>query len=209
MNIYEMMPCVVKETSNGFIKTAIADEMFKEREIECVGAITDELVYSLILQLRYLQLDNPNEEIVIHINSPGGEVTSGLALYDVMKAISCPIRTICEGMAASMAAIIFLSGDEREILQHGRVMLHDPLINGNVGGSALELERISKELLKTREIIAEIISEHTGKTKEEVYKITVSDTYFDAEESINWGLADRIVTVSTKKNRKGKWKNEE
>lgn len=194
MNIYQMIPAIIKETSTGYLKTSIADELFKKREIQCIGEITDELVYSLILQLRYLQADNPKEEIVIHINSPGGEVASGLALYDVMKAISCPVKTICEGTAASMAAILFLSGDKREMLSHAKVMIHDPLIHGNIGGNALQIERISRNLLKTREIIGTIIAEHTGKTLDEVYEKTAADSYFDAEECIKWGLADGIVT---------------
>lgn len=194
MNIYQMMPVIIKETSTGYLKTSIADELFKKREIQCIGEITDELVYSLILQLRYLQADNPKEEIVIYINSPGGEVASGLALYDVMKAISCPVKTICEGTAASMAAILFLSGDKREMLPHAKVMIHDPLMHGNIGGNALQIERISRNLLKTREIIGTIIAEHTGKTLDEVYEKTAVDSYFDAEECIKWGLADGIVT---------------
>lgn len=197
MNIYQMMPVIIKETSTGYLKTSIADELFKKREIQCIGEITDELVYSLILQLRYLQADNPKEEIVIHINSPGGEVASGLALYDVMKAISCPVRTVCEGTAASMAAILFLSGNKREMLPHAKVMIHDPLIHGKIGGNALQIERISKDLLKTREIIGTIIAEHTGKTLDEVYEKTAVDSYFDAEECIKWGLADGIVTEIT------------
>ena len=194
MNIYMMMPEIIKENSTGYIKTSIADELFKKREIQCIGEITDELVYSLILQLRYLHADNPEEEIVMHINSPGGEVASGLALYDVMKAVSCPVTTVCEGTAASMAAILFLSGNKREMLPHAKVMVHDPLIHGKIGGSALQIERISKDLLKTREIIATIIAEHTGKTLDEVYEKTAADTCFDAGECIKWGLADRIIT---------------
>lgn len=194
MNIYQMMPEIIKENSTGYVKLSIADELFKKREIQCIGEIADELVYSLILQLRYLQSENSEEEIVMHINSPGGEIASGLALYDVMKAISCPVRTVCEGTAASMAAILFLSGDNREMLPHAKVMIHDPLIHGKIGGNALQIERISKNLLKTREIIGTIIAEHTGRTLPEVYEKTAVDSYFDAEECIEWGLADRIVT---------------
>lgn len=193
MNIYQMMPEIIKETCSGFVTTSIADELFKDREIECVGEITNELVYSLILQLRYLRAQDPEKEIVMHINSPGGEVSSGLALYDVMQAIPCPIRTVCEGTAASMAGILFLSGDKREMLPHARVMIHDPLIGGSVGGSALQVERISRELLKIREIIGKIISRHTGRTLEEVYEKTSADTYFNAEECVEWGLADSII----------------
>lgn len=144
-----------------------------------------------------MQADNPKEEIVIHINSPDGEVASGLALYDVMKSISCLVRIVCEGTVASMAAILFLSGDKREMLTHEKVMIHDPLIHGKIGGNDLQIERISKDLLKTREIIGTIIAEHTGKTLDEVYEKTSVDSYFDAEECIKWRLADGIVTEIT------------
>ena len=129
----------------------------------------------------------------MYINSPGGEVSSGLALYDVMKAIKCPIRTICTGIAASMGAVLFVSGDTRQMLQHARVMIHDPLIAGGVGGSALQLQELSKDLMKTRETVAKIIAEHTGKSLKEVYKKTATDSYFDTEEAIKFGLADGII----------------
>lgn len=187
-------PRIIKETSSGFIISDIQDELFKRREIDCVGSITPELVHSIILQLRYLQNEDAEKEITIYINSPGGEVSSGLALYDVMKGIKCPIRTVCVGSATSMAAILFLSGDKRDMLPNAEVMIHDPLIGNGAGGSALQLERLSKSLMKTRKIIAEIISVHTGKSIEEVYDKTAADSYFDAEESIEWGIADRIIT---------------
>lgn len=194
MSSFVTMPAIVKESSSGYITNTIQTELFnKKREIECVGEITADSVYSLILQLRYLQEENPKKEITMYINSPGGSVTSGLALYDVMKAIRCPVRTVCVGIAASMAAILFLSGDKRDILPHAQVMIHDPLIHGGVGGSALQLERISKDLMRTRQIMCDIIMKHTGRSMEEVYAKTAMDSYFDAEESIAWGLADRII----------------
>lgn len=192
MNVYMMMPEVIKENSIGYIRSSIMNELFQKREIQCMGDITVELVYSLNLQLRYLQELDGEKEIVMHINSPGGEVASGLALYDTMQAISCPIRTVCEGTAASMAALLFISGDRREMLPHARVMIHDPLIRGRMGGNALQIERLSKDLMKMREVTAGIIAKHTGKTLEEVYEKTAIDSYFDAEECIEWGLADAI-----------------
>ena len=186
-------PRIIKETSSGLFCCDIRDEMLQNREIECVGQINAESVYSLCLQLRYLQKQDPNKEILMYINSPGGEVSSGLALYDVMKAIKCPIRTICTGIAASMGAVLFVSGDTRQMLQHARVMIHDPLIAGGVGGSALQLQELSKDLMKTRETVAKIIAEHTGKSLKEVYKKTATDSYFDAEEAIKFGLADCII----------------
>ena len=100
------IPCIIKESSEGFCRHTIQDEMFQNREIECVGEISQESVYGLILQLRYLQRVDPEKEITMYINSPGGEISSGLALYDTMQAVKCPVRTVCTGMAASMAALL-------------------------------------------------------------------------------------------------------
>ena len=129
----------------------------------------------------------------MYINSPGGEVPSGLAIYDVMKAVGCPVRTICTGTAASMAAVLFLSGDRRDMLPHAKVMIHDPLIPGGVGGSALNVDAIARNLMQTRRTVADIISAHTGKSLEEVLDKTASDSYFNAEEAVEWGLADRVI----------------
>ena len=144
-------------------------------------------------RLRYLHHEAPEQEITMYINSPGGEVSSGLALYDVMKAIQCPIRTVCVGTAASMAAILFLSGDKRDMLAHSKVMIHDPLIPGGIGGSALKVDAVARNLMQTCQTIADIISRHTGKSLEDVLAKTASDSYFDAEQAVEWGLADRII----------------
>ena len=110
------IPNIIRETSEGLNQIPIQDILFQRREVECIGEITEDSVAALILQLRYLHHEAPEQEITMYINSPGGEVSSGLALYDVMKAIQCPIRTVCVGTAASMAAILFLSGDKRDML---------------------------------------------------------------------------------------------
>jgi len=184
---------IVRETSGGPYVCQIQDEMMKRREIECVGEINAESVYSLIRQLRYLYWEDSDKEITLYINSPGGEVDSGLALYDVMKAISCPVRTVCLGTAASMGAILFAAGDRRDILPHGKVMIHDPLISGGVGGSALHLQNISKGLMKTRETVCRILAQQTGRSLKEIYSKTAKDTYFSAEEAVSFGIADRII----------------
>ncbi|WP_249030098.1 ClpP family protease [Tannockella kyphosi] len=186
-------PKIVKETHKGLSMYSIQDDMLLRREIECIGEINTELVNSLISQIRYLYSQDKNKEITIFINSPGGCVSDGLALYDIMNAVQCPIRTVCIGMAASMGAILFASGDTREILPHARVMIHDPLINGNIAGSALQIRSISEDLLKTREVIASILSNHTGKSIEDIYEKTITDTYFYAQEAIDFGLADTII----------------
>ena len=190
-----MMPEIIRESANGIRLIPIQDEMLQRREIECIGDITQNSVYGLILQLRHLQHEDPGAEITIYINSPGGEVQSGLALYDVMQAVSCPIRTVCVGRAASMAALLFIAGDRREMLTHARVMIHDPLIAGGIGGSALTVDAVAKDLMKTRQTSAEIIAKHSGHSIDEVYEMTAKDTYFDADEAVAWGLADRIITT--------------
>lgn len=192
MNIDSNCPRIMKETSSGLFLYEIQDDMLQHRELECIGTIESRSVYDLCRQLRYLQRDDPDGEITMFIDSPGGEVDSGLALYDVMKGISCPIRTVCLGIAASMGAVLFSAGDKREILPHGRVMIHDPLIL-STGGSALQLQEVSRNLLKTREDICGILARHTGKTLEEIYEKTARNCWFNAEEAVAFGLADRVI----------------
>jgi len=192
MNPYLRMPNILKETSDGFTRYSIQEEMLMRREIDCIGEITQEYVYLLILQLRYLQTIEPEKEITIYINSQGGEVTSGLALYDVMKAIKSPIRTVCIGQASSMGALLFVSGNKREMLPHARVMVHDPRVE-RIGGTALEIEERSKDIMRVRKLTAAIIAEYTGKTLDEILDKTATDSFFNAKEAIDFGIADSII----------------
>lgn len=184
---------IIKETSNGYNAISIRDDMLSRRQIECVGEINDALVNSLIEQLLFLQHEDPDKEVTMYINSPGGNVDSGMALYDVMRAVSYPIKTICMGLAASMASLIFISGTTRDMLPHSRIMIHDPLIT-QTGGSALRLKAVSDDLMETRQIIAGVIAKHSGKSLEEILEKTSSDCFFRAHEAIEFGLADNIVT---------------
>lgn len=192
MTIHSTCPRIVRETSSGLFLYGIQDDMLRRRELECTGTIESSSVYDLCRQLRYLQQEDPEGEITMFINSPGGEVDSGLALYDVMKGVTCPIRTVCLGVAASMGAVLFAAGDRREILPHGRVMIHDPLI-ASTGGSALHLREISRNLMETRRELCEILARHAGKTPEEIYEKTAQDCWFNAEEAVAFGLADRVI----------------
>lgn len=187
-------PTIIRETSNGAMYYSIADEMLMHREIECIGEITADAVNSLISQIRYLSQLDSSAEITIYINSPGGEVSSGLALYDVMKAVKCPIRTVCVGRAASMGALLFAAGDQRDILPHGSVMIHDPLITGGVSGSALRFQSVSEDLMHVRQITGQILAELTHHTLDKIYEKTAQDTLFYAEDAVAFGLADRIIT---------------
>lgn len=188
-------PLILRETITGIHSYRIEDEMLRQREIQCVGPIDEAAADALCLQLRYLQHADPGKEITLYLNSPGGQVQSGLAIYDVMKAIACPIRTVCLGMAASMAALLFVAGDQRDMLPHSRVMIHDPLLSAQPGASALELKALSDNLMRIREITGHVIAEHTGKTLEEVFAATSHDSYFEAEEAVAFGLADRVITT--------------
>lgn len=192
MNPCLTMPGIFKETSAGFVIYSIGDEMLKRREIDCIGEITAELVHSFILPLRYLQAIEPEEEITIYINSQGGEVTAGLALYDVMQSLTCPIKTLCMGQVSSMGALLFISGNKRKMLKHSKIMIHDPLI-GNVAGNVLTIERVADNIMKTRELTANIIAKHTGRTIEAILEKTAVDSYFDADEAIEFGLEDSII----------------
>lgn len=150
------------------------------------------MVNSLITQIRYLAAEDPNGEITMYINSPGGSVPDGMALLDVMAAVPCPIRTVCVGTAASMASLLFVCGDTRDMLEHSHLMIHDPLVQ-NLSGSALKIDVASKNLLKTRETIGKIYAKVSGKTLEEIYAITCEDTLLDAEAALQRGFADRVI----------------
>ena len=184
---------IIKESSRGYDLIPIRDEMLSHREVELVGEVDADSVNALIRELRYLQRQDPEGEITMYINSPGGGVDNGLALYDVMQAISCPVRTVCVGLAASMAALLFISGSRRDMLPHSRLMIHDPLIV-RTGGSALRLKAVSDDLMETRQITARVIAEHSGKSLEEILEKTATDSFFRAEEAVAFGLADNIIT---------------
>lgn len=185
-------PCIVKETSVGLERLTIADSMLQRREIWCVGEINGESAISLIQQLHHLEHEDPAAPITMYINSPGGSVSDGLAIFDTMNALKAPITTVCVGEAASMGALLFVSGQERLMLPNASLMIHDPLTLG-ISGSALDVERKTKRLMKTRGRIAGILAEATGHTLEKILDITATDRYFDAEEALEFGLADRII----------------
>lgn len=193
---------IIRESSRGYDLIPIRDEMLSHREVELAGEVDADSVNALIRELRYLQRQDPEGEITMYINSPGGGVDSGLALYDVMQAVSCPIRTVCVGLAASMAALLFISGSRRDMLPHSRLMIHDPLIV-QTGGSALRLKAVSDDLMETRQITARVIAEHSGKSLEEILEKTATDSFFRAEEAVAFGLADNIITSFEKQNEGG------
>ena len=187
-------PQIIRETAEGLNRLDIRDEMLDQRVLELMTSVDAESCAVVIRGLLHLQRQDSTTPITLYINSPGGEVQSGLALYDVMQAVSCPIRTVCLGMAASMGALLFIAGDEREILPHSRVMIPDPFLGAGAGGSALSVKARADDLMRIRDITAGVIARHSGMSIERVFELTASDTYFEAEEAVEAGLADRVIT---------------
>ena len=187
------IPAIIQETSEGTARIPIADMMFQRREVWLTGEINSEVADAVISQILHLDAEDPDAEITLYIDSPGGSVTAGLAIYDVMQAVTANIRTVCVGTAASMAAVLFASGDRREILRHGEVMVHDPLVSGGISGSALAVQDKSDRLMAKRKVLCGILAQHTGKTLKQIYKVTAKDTYFGAEEAVAFGLADAVI----------------
>lgn len=186
-------PRILTETRNGVASHSLEDEMLKNRQVCLMGPVDEDSVNSLITQLLYLEQDSPGEKITFYINSGGGEVRNGLALYDVMQYITSPVHTVCIGLAASMAAVLFASGDHRELFTHSKVMIHDPSISGSLTKKALELQVMTEDLMDTRQALAEILARHTGQNLQTILEKTVSDTYFDAQDAVDFGLADDII----------------
>ena len=187
------MSNVLKASVRGTDLIPLEDMLLEESEVFLVDEITPKSANNLIQKLMYLDSKDLGE-ITLYINSPGGEVISGLAVYDYIKFMKSPVRTVCIGEAASMGAIIFLAGEKREMLPHTRILIHDPSY-GHLdvsGKKPHEIQRGVDSLNKVRETLAEIISEKTNKSLDEIYGITAEDNYFTAEEAIDFGLATNI-----------------
>ncbi|MBO4374174.1 MAG: ATP-dependent Clp protease proteolytic subunit [Lachnospiraceae bacterium] len=185
---------ILKESSRGIDAFSPESSLLKKRILFFTEEFTHESSDRMIQYLLYLDLDAPGKEITICINSPGGEVTSGLAVYDTIRTLKSPVRTVCTGTAASMASILFLAGEKREMLPHTKIMIHDPLISGLSGSKrALELDKEAARLMETRSIIAGIIAERSGHELEEVYAKTKEDCFFNAQEAIGFGIATGIA----------------
>lgn len=189
------MANIIKETVRGFDVVTIEDELLKGREIFLVDGVDAHTSNELLKQLMYLERQDSESEITLYINSPGGEVISGLAVYDYISMMKAPVRTVCIGTAASMGAILFLAGRKRQMLPHTRLMIHDPSYSHNdIGGrKPHEIQHELDKLNETRAALAEIIAEKTGKTLEEIYEVTANDTYYSAAEAIDFGLATEIL----------------
>lgn len=189
-----LVPMVVEQTARGERAYDIYSRLLKDRIIFIGTSIDDAVANLVVAQLLFLEVEDPDKEISIYINSPGGSVTAGLAIYDTMRYIKPPVSTICVGMAASMAAVILAGGSKgkRFSLPNAKMMIHQPW--GGVQGQATEIQIHAKEILRTRELLNRILSKHTGQPLEKIEKDTERDFYMWPEEAKSYGLIDEILT---------------
>ena len=188
-----LVPMVVEQTSRGERAFDIFSRLLKERVIFLNGPVEDGMSALICAQLLYLEAENPKKEIQMYINSPGGVVTSGLAIYDTMQYVKCPIVTLCMGMAASMGSFLLMAGEpgQRISLPNARIMVHQP--SGGYSGKASDIERHAEDIIKTKRRLNEIYAKHTGRSFEEVEDKLDRDTFMTAEEAKEWGLVDQVI----------------
>jgi ATP-dependent Clp protease protease subunit len=188
-----LIPMVIEKTPYGERAYDIYSRLLKERIIFLGGPITDQVANSIIAQLLFLASKDPEKEIQFYINSPGGIVTAGLAIYDTMQYIKCPISTVCVGMAASMAATLLAAGTKgkRYALPNAEILLHQ--VMGGVTGEAVEIEITAKQIMKIKDKINKILAKHTGQPLEKIEKDTDRDFYLTAEEAKAYGLIDEVI----------------
>lgn len=170
--------------------------LLSDRIIFINGPIDDIAANTIIAELLYLDSVDHEREIALYINSPGGSVSAGLAIYDAMRNIKAPVHTIGVGLAASMAALLLAGGNKRSILPHAKVMIHQPLISGGVEGKETDISILAKNLSSTRKTIAEIIAKHAGRAIKTVEKDIENDKYLSAAEAVKYGLCDNMISIS-------------
>lgn len=175
------------------LKDIIDEKILNNRKVFLWGQIDDDSAKYVIERLLYLELRDDQKEIQLLINSPGGYVTAGMAIYDTIKSINSPVSTVCSGFAASMASILLSAGAKgrRFVLKHGRVMIHQP--SGGTGGNAANIEIQAAELMKTKELGAQLLAENCGHSTEKIMKDFNRDYFMSAEESVNYGIVDAVL----------------
>jgi len=195
----QMMPMVVEQTARGERAYDIYSRLLKERIIFVGTPIDDDVANLIIAQLLFLEAEDPEKDAYMYINSPGGVVTAGLAVYDTMQYIKTPISTICIGQAASMGALLLCAGDKgkRYALSNARIMIHQPL--GGAQGQATDIEIQTKEILRMKKLLNEILAKHTVQPLSRVEKDTDRDFYMGADQALEYGLIDEVI-----ESRKGK-----
>jgi len=187
-----LVPMVVEQTSRGERAYDIFSRMLKERIIFLTGPVEDGMASLICAQLLFLESENPKKDIAMYINSPGGVVTSGLAIYDTMQYIKSPVSTVCMGMAASMGSFLLMAGEkgQRIALPNARIMVHQP--SGGFRGQASDIERHAEDIIKTKRRLNELYAKHTGQSVEAVERALDRDNFMSADEAKAWGLVDHV-----------------
>ncbi|HHH47689.1 MAG TPA: ATP-dependent Clp endopeptidase proteolytic subunit ClpP [Gammaproteobacteria bacterium] len=190
-----LVPIVVEQSARGERSYDIYSRMLKERVIFLVGPVDDNVANVIVAQLLFLESENPDKDIHLYINSPGGSVTAGLAIYDTMQFVNCDVSTLCIGQAASMGALLLAGGaaGKRFSLPHSRMMIHQPL--GGVQGQASDIEIHAKEILLVRERLNKILAHHTGQPMEVIQQDTDRDNFMSGEECVAYGLIDQVLNA--------------
>ena len=188
-----LIPYVIEQTGRGERSYDIYSRLLKDRIILIGQEIDDHLSNLVVAQLLFLESEDPDKDVFVYINSPGGVVTAGLAIYDTMQYVKCPVSTICVGQAASMAAVLLSAGEKgkRICLPHSRIMIHQPL--GGAQGQASDIEIQAKEILRMKEILNSILSNHTGQPMDRIAKDTDRDFFMSAEEAMAYGIVDKVI----------------
>ncbi|MFZ5824660.1 MAG: ATP-dependent Clp protease proteolytic subunit [Bacillota bacterium] len=195
-----LVPIVIEQTSRGERSYDIYSRLLKDRIIFLGTPINDEVANAITAQLLFLESEDPDKEINMYINSPGGSTSAGLAIYDTMQHIKAKTNTYAIGLAASMGAVLLTGGTgTRYALPHARVMIHQPWVQGGIGGQVTDIEITARELLHTKEKIAEIIAKHSGQPVEKVKEDSERDRWLSAEESKAYGLIDVVVAPGERK----------
>ncbi len=198
-----LVPMVVEQSARGERAYDIYSRLLKERVIFVVGPIEDHMANLIVAQLLFLESENPDKDISLYINSPGGSVTAGLAIYDTMQFIKPDVSTLCTGQAASMGAILLAGGcdGKRYGLPHSRVMIHQPL--GGFQGQASDFEIHAKEILAVRERLNRLLAAHTGKKESIIDADTERDNFMSADESVEYGIIDKVLSSRADPDEKG------
>jgi len=193
VNNLGLVPIVVEQTARGERSYDIYSRLLKERVIFLVGQVEDHMANLVVAQLLFLESENPDKDIHVYVNSPGGSVSAGLAIYDTMQFVRCDVSTMCIGQAASMGALLLAGGTtgKRFCLPHSRMMIHQPL--GGFQGQATDIEIHAKEILLIRDRLNQIMSRHTGKPFDKVEQDTERDNFMSGEEAVEYGLVDRVL----------------
>lgn len=189
------MTYIIEQSARGSEALPVEALLATKRRIFLTKPVDSTTCAEIIQQLMYFNSEDPTSEIVLYINTPGGEVDSGFAVYDAMRMLEAPVRTVCIGVCASMGALIYLGGERREMLPHSRLMIHDPSFSGGsyAGKKPHELQSEVNKLSETRDALCRVIAERTGRTLGEVCEKTENDTYFTAEQAIEFGLAHAVA----------------